>query len=220
MPAPMIDDIELRAVQVIRQETDQDFVRQKIAGLPGTLHQRLGRRSHRVLLSGVLLPETATADLEKLQKKAEAGEEVTFTADITTALTIDKMVIEAFNAEQHVGPAGQVAYSILLAESPPLPPPAEVSAFGGLGDFGMGDLGFDPGALGGVLDSIASQAGAIMDMADTVMGAIDQLSALASLGDLAALDNPIAPLLGKVNEVTATADQMKGIAGAIKEITG
>lgn len=220
MAVPMIDDIELKAVQVIRQETDQDFVRQKIAGLPGTLHQRLGRASHRVLLSGVLLPETATADLEKLQQKAAAGEEVTFTADITTALTIDKMVIESFRAEQHVGPAGQVGYSIVLAESPPLPPPAEISAFGGLGDFGMGDLGFDMGALGSVLDGIAAQAGSIMDLADTVMGAIDQLSALASLADLAALDNPIAPLLGKVGEVTATADQMKGIASAIKEITG
>lgn len=220
MPVPMIDDVELKAVQVIRQETDQDFVRQKIAGLAGTLHQRLGRSSHRVLLSGVLLPDTAAADLEKLQQKAAAGEEVTFTADITTALTIDKMVIETLRAEQHVGPAGQIGYSILLAESPPLPPPAELSAFGGLGDFGMGDLGFDVDALGGVLDDIAAQAGAIMDMADTVMGAIDQLSALASLADLAALDNPIAPLLGKVDEVAATADRMGVIAGAVKEITG
>jgi phage protein U len=216
----MIDDIELKAVQVIRQETDQDFVRQKIAGLPGTLHQRLGRRSHRVLLSGALLPDTAAGDLEKLQGKAAAGEEVTFTADITTALTIDKMVIEAFRAEQQVGPAGQITYSIALAESPPLPPPAEISAFGGLGDFGLGDLGFDPGALGSVLDSIAAQAGSIMDLADTVMGAIDQLSALASLANLAALDNPVAPLLGKVDEVTATANQMASIAGKVKEITG
>jgi phage protein U len=220
MPVPMIDDIELKAVQVIRQETDQDFVRQKIAGLPGTLHQRLGRGSHRVLLSGMLMPDTATADLEKLQKKAAAGEEVTFTADIATALTIDKMVIESFRAEQQIGPAGQIAYSIVLAESPPLPPPAEVSAFGGLGDFGMGDLGFDADALGSVLDDIAAQAGSIMDLADTVMGAIDQLSALASLADLAALDDPDAPLLGKVGEVTSTADQMTTIAASIKEITG
>ena len=220
MPVPMIDDIELKAVQVIRQETDQDFVRQKIAGLPGTLHQRLGRSSHRVLLAGALLPDTAADDLEKLQTKAASGEEVTFTADITTALSIEKMVIESFRAEQQIGPAGQVAYSIVLAESPPLPPPAELSAFGGLGDFGLGDLGFDPGALGGVLDSIAAQAGSIMDLADTVMGAIDQLSALASLANLAALDNPVAPLVGKVGEVTAIADQMGAISAGIKEITG
>ncbi|HKO58445.1 MAG TPA: hypothetical protein VJ276_21450 [Thermoanaerobaculia bacterium] len=216
----MIDDVALKAVQVIRQETDQDFVRQKIAGLPGTLHQRLGRRSHRIFLSGLLLPDTAAADLEKLQQKAASGEEVTFTADITTALSVEKMVIESFRAEQQVGPAGQVAYALALAESPPLPPPAEVSAFGGLGDFGLGDLGFDPGALGSVLDDIAAQAGSLMDAADAVMGAIDQLSALANLADLASIGNPIKPLVDKVGDVTKAAEQMGAIAGAAKEITG
>jgi phage protein U len=216
----MIDDVALKAVQVIRQETDQDFVRQKIAGLPGTLHQRLGRASHRVFLSGLLLPDTAAADLEKLQQKAASGEEVTFTADITTALSVDKMVIESFRAEQQIGPAGQVAYALALAESPPLPPPAEVSAFGGLGDFGLGDLGFDPGALGSVLDDVAAQAGSIMDAADAVMGAIDQLSALANLADLASIGNPIKPLVDKVGDVTKAAEQMGSIAKAAKEITG
>src|SRR5437764_1788383 len=203
MPVPMIDDIELKAVKVIRQETDQDFVRQKIAGLPGTLHQRLGRRSHRVLLSGALLPDTAAGDLEKLQGKAAAGDEVTFTADITTALTIDKMVIEAFRAEQQVGPAGQITYSIALAESPPLPPPAEISAFGGLGDFGLGDLGFDPGALGSVLDDIQSAADTVMQAADSAISAVEKLSALASLGDLANVGNPVKPVVDKVAELGA-----------------
>src|SRR5262245_4149486 len=151
----MIDDVELKAVQWIRQEADQGFVRHDVAGLAGTLHQRLGRRSHRVLLAGVLLPDTADDDLAKLQQKASSGDEVSFTADIATALEIDKMVIESFVAEQRVGPAGQIAYRIALAESPPLPPPAEVSSFGGLGDFGVGDLGFDPGALGDVLGDIS-----------------------------------------------------------------
>ena len=68
---------------------------------------------------------------------------MTFSADITTALEVQKMVIESFRAEQYVGPAGQIHYAIVLAESPPLPPPAQVSAFGGLDDFGLGDMGFD-----------------------------------------------------------------------------
>ena len=100
MAVPMIDDFELKAVQRIRQETDQDFACQRIAGLDGTLHQRLGRASHRVLIDGYLLPATATDDLKTLQEKASAGAEVTFTADITTALSIQKMVIESFQAEQ------------------------------------------------------------------------------------------------------------------------
>src|SRR5215467_11588923 len=107
MGTPMIDDFELKAVQSIRQETDQDFVRHKVAGLDGTVHQKLGRASHRVIIHGFLLPDTATDDLKTLQDKASAGEEVTFTADITTALEIDKMVIESFRAEQGIGAVGQ-----------------------------------------------------------------------------------------------------------------
>lgn len=215
MATPMIDDIELKAVQWIRQETEQDFVRQRIAGLNGTLHQGLGRRSHRVTLTGVLLPETATDDLKKLQDKAGAGAEVSFTADITTALSVDKMVIESFSAEQQTGPAGQFSYRITLAESPPLPPPAEVSSFGGLGDFGVGDLGFDPGALGDVLSDVASQAGAITDAVDAATDAIQAVSALSSLGNLASIGNPIKPLSDKVSELGKLGDPVSKLTSSL-----
>src|SRR6266498_1579956 len=111
MATPMIDDLELAAVQWMRQETEQGFARQRVAGLDGTLHQKVGRRSHRVFLAGVLLPATATDDLAALQEKAAAGAEVTFTADITTALEVDKMVVESFSAEQVPGAAGQFSYT-------------------------------------------------------------------------------------------------------------
>ena len=218
MPSPMIDDIELQAVQWIRQEIDQDFVRHKIAGLPGTLHQKLGRRSHRVLLAGLLLPATAADDLQKLQTKAAAGDEITFTADIVTALEVEKMVIESFVAREQVGRAGQIAYQIVLAESPPLPPPAEVSAFGGLGEFGLGDLGFDPGALGDVLNEIQEQAGAVMDAVDAAIDAVEQIAALADLANLVDIGNPLKPLVDKVGElgqlgptITALGDALSGL---------
>jgi hypothetical protein len=211
----MIDDIELKAVQYIRQETEQDFVKQKIAGLDGTLHQRLGRKSHRVVLSGLLLPATAADDLEKLQEKTAAGEEVTFTADITTALEVERMVIESFHAEQQTGPVGQIAYTIVLSESPPLPPPAEVSPFGGLGEFGVGDLGFDPGALGDVLSEIQDQAGAVMDAVDSALAAVEQISALASLTDLASIANPMRPLTDKIGELGSLGPAVEGLSGVI-----
>src|SRR5207344_1630404 len=119
------------------------------------------------VLCGALLSQTAADDLKKLQEKASSGEEITFTADITSALDVDKMVIESFIAEQRVGPAGQYIYRIVLAESPPLPPPAELSSFGGLGDFGLGDMGFDVGALEDIAGDIADQAGAVMDAVDS-----------------------------------------------------
>jgi phage protein U len=220
MGAPMIDDIELKAVQHIRQDIEQDFSKQRIAGLEGTLHQKLGRRSHRIVLTGLLLPETAAEDLEKLQTKAAAGEEVTFTADITTALSVEKMVIESFSAEQQVGPAGQTAYHLVITESPPLPPPAEVSAFGGLGDFGLGDLGFDPGALGDVLESIEEQAGSVMDAVDSAIDAVEQIAALASLADLANIGNPIKPITDKLGELSSLAPAVAGLGTAVEGLTG
>jgi hypothetical protein len=220
MGVPMIDDIELKAAQYVREETEQDFVHQKILGLAGTLHQSLGRRSHRVLVRGLFLPDSAADDLKKLQDKAKAGDEVTFTADITTALEIDKMLIESFRAEQTVGPTGQIAYTLVLSESPPLPPPAEVSSFGGLGDFGAGDLGFDPGALGDVLADVQNQAGALMDAASAAVDAVDKLQSLANLGNLANVGNPIKPVADQVGAVKSAGEVLKGIAGGLKAITG
>jgi phage protein U len=220
MATPMIDDIALAAVQRIRQETRQDYVKQRIPGLEGELHQRLGRASHRVLLTGFLLPATAQGDLKALQEKVSAGEEVTFTADITTALGIDHMVIEAFQAEQQAGPAGQIAYSMILSESPPLPPPAEVSAFGGLGDFGLGDLGFDPGALGDVLSDIASKAGELSELADAALKAVDQLQALASLANFGDVGNPIKPLVDQVGATGQFAGEISSLGGAAEGLAG
>lgn len=220
MAVPMIDDIELKAVQYIRQETDQDFVRQKVAGLSGTLHQKLGRSSHRVVLTGLLLPATATDDLKKLQEKASSGDELTFTADITTALSVDKMVIDSFRAEQRPGPAGQIAYCIVLAESPPLPPPAELSSFGGLDGFGLGDLGFDAGALGDVLGNIQDAAGTVMQAADAAISAVEKISSLANLGDLANIANPVKPLVDKVGELGSVASAVTGLANTIRGLTG
>jgi hypothetical protein len=218
MPTPMIDDVELRAVQHVRQETDLSFVRQAIAGLDGTLHSRLGRRSHRVVVSGLLTADTAADDLKKLQEKASLGEEVTFTADISTALSIDKMVIESFVAEQRVGLANQYACTIALAESPELPPPAQVSAFGGLGDFGLGDLGFDPGALGDVLSDIAAQADALMEMADAALDALEtlgQLAALADLGQLGDLAKPVTDRVGELSNVAGAASSLGDLLGGL-----
>jgi phage protein U len=220
VPVPMVDDVQLKATQCIRQETVQGFVRQQVAGLDGTVHQKLGRHSHRVVLSGLLLPETAADDLKTLQEKTSSGAEVTFTADITTALEVQHMVIESLAVEQEIGAGGQYAYTLELAESPPLPPPAELSPFGGLGDFGVGDLGFDAGALGDLAGEVADQAGAIAGTLDGALDAVKGLGSLASLGDLANLSNPLTPLtdaasgFGKIG--SAVGDALGELGGLLK----
>ena len=211
---PMVDDIELNAVQHVRQETEQGYVTQRVAGLDGTLHQRLGRRSHRVRLAGVLVGDTAHDDLEALQKKAQAGDEVTFSADITTALEISHMVIEEFVAEQRVGLANQFAYALLLVENPPLPPPEKTSAFGGLD--GEGDLGF--GDVDGVLAGVADQAGAALAAADGALEAAAGLGALAGLADFGNVDNPLTPLTDQVGSMSGIGDALSAALAPLRDL--
>ncbi len=166
------------------------------------LHQKLGRESHRVMISGLFLPESAIDDLKKLQEKAASGAEITFTADIVTALSVSKMVIEHFAAEQQVGAAQQIAYTLVLAENPPLPPPAEVSSFGGL------RMTSDRAIL--VLTQVRwemcwrpSKSRRVPSWKRLMLrlNLVDQVQALASLGDLLSAGNPISPVVNKVNEL-------------------
>lgn len=217
---PMIDDVELRFVQVIRQETAPHFAEQTISGLEGTLHQKLGRRSHRVWLEGVLVADDAATLLESLQDKATLGEEVTFVADIATALEVEKMVVTRFRAEQVAGAASRFSYAIELAESPPLPPPAEVSGFGGLDDFGFGDLGFDPGALGDVMNAIEEGAAAVSGALDAALDVVGALETLASLGNVAEIGNPIGPLVDKVGELGGVAGDVGELGAGLGSIFG
>ena len=213
---PMVDDIELKAVQHVRQETDQGYVAQRVAGLEGTLHQRLGRRSHRVRIAGVLFGDSAPDDLKALQQKAQVGDEVTFSADITTALEISHMVIESFVAEQRVGPTNQFAYTMFLVENPPLPPPEETSSFGGLDDLGVGDLGF--GDVDGVLDGVADQAGAALAAADGALEAAAGLAGLAGLGDFGDVDNPLTPLTDQVGSLSGVGDALRAALGPLRDL--
>lgn len=219
MPAvPMIDDIALTAVQVIRQSTSLDLAPAKVMGLDGRVHQNFGRGGHRVELSGLLLGDTAADDLAALQDKASAGEEVEFVSDITTALDIDTMVISAFDAEQRVGPASQFLYRLVLEESPELPPPAEVSSFGGLP--GLDDLGFDAGALADLASDLKDQAANVMDTLDGALDVLEQLEGLTGLLDLGSAGNVLGPVTDEVDGLGAAKGGSAALGDAMGRLTG
>ena len=212
-PIPLIGDIALDAVQMISHQLDTGFAPMRIAGLDGEVQQRAGRPSHRIVIEGLLIGEGATDALGKLQAAASSGAELTFAADITSALDLSKIVIRGLAAEETAGRAQRIAYRLDLAESPPLPPPAEVSGgFGGLDGFGLDNLGLDPGVLGDIA-GLASQAAAAVDQA---MGAIDALSALASLAD-GGLDfgGMLDPLKATTDAMPAIASQFSAAAAAL-----
>jgi hypothetical protein len=204
-PIPLLGDISLDAVHQIEHALDAGFAATPIAGLAGALQQRTNRLSHRVHIRGTMMGEGAADALGALQAAATAGEELTFAADITRALDLQKVVIASFHATEIAGRPGSYAYDVWVEESPPLPPPAEVSGFGGLDDFGLGDLGFDTDLLGDLADAAGAIAGAVED----ALAVVDALGALANLDGLS-LGNVLQPMSDAADRVGELGSAVQG----------
>jgi len=113
---PMLDEIELKAIQEISTTEDHAFVEHKIPGMDGSVFQNLGRKPTKVALSGILYGEKAKEDLEKLRTKFKTGEPVSFVADITTGIDISQVLIEDLKVNEVAGKPDHFMYSISLAE--------------------------------------------------------------------------------------------------------
>jgi hypothetical protein len=210
-PMPVIGDVTLTAAQRVDHALDAGFVDVPVLGLQGHAQQRSGRPSHRVAIAALLTGPTALDDLGALQTLAASGGATTFTADIVTALDLQQVVVTRLAASEVAGRPGVVEVHLDLAESPPLPPPAQLSGFGGLDDFGLGDLGFDTDLLGDLADLASDVAGAV----EGALAAVDALSALAGLADLN-LDGILAP----VQDVTRSLESAGGQLGTALEALG
>ncbi len=179
-PIPLLGEVPLTAVQRMEHRLDAGFASQNVIGLPGQVQQHLGRASHTIRLQGTLQGDTYADDLAALQTAAADAVPLTFAADIVTALELDAVVVERFHVVESAGEYQQARYEMLLREDPPLPEPAEVSGFGGLDEFGVGDLGFDTDIMGDLTDLAGDIAGAV----EGALDAVAALEALAGLGDL------------------------------------
>ena len=202
---PMIDDIALDVVTYARHVTHARIVATAVPGLPGDVQQRLGRGSHEVEIHGVLLGEAGAEALTTLQEKASSGAEVPFTADITTALAIEKMIVVRAEFSHQAGHPGRYDYRLHLRESPPLPEPASLDPFGDLG-------GFDTDLLGD-LSELADQVQGAMDAINDAVGV---LGALANLGNLN-LDNPLTPMQ---REAASLSEAGEGTSGVGDRLSG
>jgi hypothetical protein len=211
-PVPLLGSISLKSVQRIEHGLASGFSSTPIAGLAGELQQRTNRLSHRVRIEGTLFGDSAADDLKSLQQAAANGEELTFSADISKALDLQKVVITNFYAAQGSGHANFFRYDLDLTESPPLPPPAQVSGFGGLDDFGLGDLGFDTDILGDIADAAASVAGAVND----ALSVVDTLSALTNLDGLD-LGNFLKPMSDSADRVSSIGGNMQKAFGGLSK---
>jgi hypothetical protein len=218
---PILGGISLELVQRIEHSLDGGFAPTPIAGLAGDLQQRSNRRSHRIDIAGALIGDKALDELKKLQDAAAAGEELDFSADISSALDLQKVVITGFRGVESAGRPGRYLYTLSLVESPPLPAPAQlggIGAFGGLGgldDFGVGDLGFDTDILG----DIADLAGDIAAAVDDALGVLDALSALANLDGLN-VGGILEPMQGPVDGIGAVAPELQTALKSLADAFG
>jgi hypothetical protein len=218
---PILGGISLELVQRIEHSLDGGFAPTPVAGLPGDLQQRSNRRSHRIDIAGVLFGDTALDDLKKLQDAAAAGGELDFSADITSALDLQKVVITEMRSVESAGRPNRFLYTLTVVESPPLPPPAQLGGigafggFGGLDDFGVGDLGFDTDILGDLTSLAGDIAGAVND----ALGVLDALGALANLGGLD-VGGILDPLQGPIDRIGSLAPDMQNAVKSLSDAFG
>lgn len=182
---PVIGDWPVPNIERIESLEHRRLSRMAVPGLVGDLHQDLGAASVVVEIEGSVFGDEARDEvLTSLREPFLLGDVVTFVADITTATTIEEVVIEdLFVGERNDG--GGCRYVVRLRQyvEPPEPPSpiddlgaeldAELDALAGLGLDGL-EL---PGLVGDIPD-IADPTPPVRE----ALGAVE--SAVAPLGDL------------------------------------
>jgi len=123
----MLDDIELQHVQKVEAEDQGVLAQHSVPALEGDFLQNLGRRVTRFVLTGVMAGDEAGKQLKTLRLKCRNAEPLSFVADIATATTVDKVLIEEFGVRELAGKPARFEYQLALREFLPPPPPEETA---------------------------------------------------------------------------------------------
>ena len=161
---PALGDWEIPRISGIRSLERRRFAELAVPGRRGSLYQDLNTSPARIEITGSLFgDETRNAFLEELRGRFAEGAPVTFVADIVTSTSIQYVVIESLEFEESGSVPDQVAYRIVLLESPPPPPP--------------------PDPFGGIDTSLLDEAGNLVDTVSSALDAIDALGNIPDIGD-------------------------------------
>lgn len=125
---PMLDDLELEQVQDVASTDQEALARHRIPALEGDFLQDLGRRATRIKLTGVLTGPDAADRLKKLREKFHSAEPAAFVADIATATTVDKVLIEEMLVRDVAGKPERFEYAFSLREYVAPPPDEQAEA--------------------------------------------------------------------------------------------
>jgi hypothetical protein len=199
---PVMGGFEIPHVAAIETLEQRDFVELRVPGKAGSLFHDLDSRPAHVAIRGAVFGDDAREGfLNEVRSRFQAGEPITFVADIVTATELQYVVIEALAVEENGTRPDQLAFHMILRESPP-PPPAGSP----LGDIDAGLL--DQAA--GFADAVAGAAGLV----DTLAGAIDALGSVPDFAD------PTPPLTSALDALTAATDGLDAAAGPLRDGIG
>ena len=192
---PVLGDWEIPRIASIRTFERRAFAEFEVPGRAGSLFQDLDAEPARVAISGSLYGDEDRDDfVQELRGKFQAGEPVTFVADILTATEVRYVIIEAMRLQESGVRPDQTDYHFVLRESPPPPPP--------------------PDPLGGLDSDLLDQAGGFLD---SVTGALDALDALGSVPNFG---DPTPPLRGSIDGVKTTLGDLGEKTGTLRALFG
>jgi hypothetical protein len=113
---PMLDDLALPQVQVVRTYDKRMLSEHRATGMDGSYLQNMGRKPACLMLAGIASGAEALAFVEKLDDKFNEGEAVTFIADIVADTEIEDMLIDDVKWEELAGKPNRFAYVLTLRE--------------------------------------------------------------------------------------------------------
>ncbi len=184
---------EWEVPNIIRIETleERRLARLPVPGLKGDIQQDLGASSLAVEIAGSLSGDEARDKfLESLRKSFRAGDPVSFTADITNAAELDRVLIDELQLEEVNDAADSFRYRIVLREyvEPPQPAPS------------VDELGAD-------LDT---------DIGDLASVSLDGLNLPDLLGGAPDVANPVPPMKPALDEVKSATGQVPALLDGLK----
>ena len=119
---PVLGDWEIPRVDRIEADERRRLIELPVPGRVGSLYQDLNTAPTRIEIRGSIFgDEDRDEFLEKVRGQFQAGEPVTFVADIVTATQVQYVVIEALEFAESGALPDELSYYIALRESPPPP---------------------------------------------------------------------------------------------------
>ena len=192
---PVLGDWEIPRIESIKTLEQRSFVELEVPGRVGSLFQDLNTHPTHIAIRASLFGDEARSEFVKhVREKYQAGEPLTFVADIVTATEIQYVIIQALHFQERGTKPNQIDCYMLLKESPPPPPP--------------------PNLLGGIDTGLLDDANGFLD---SVTGALDVIDGLGSIPNIS---DPTPPLRGTLNGVNNVLKSINGVTSSLQALFG